>query len=42
MRFGDRARKLRDEILLTYVAVVVLVILEYESFLERRRKGRGQ
>jgi hypothetical protein len=42
MRFGDRARKLRDEALLVFAAAAVLAILKYESFLERRHKGRGR
>ena len=41
MKFGDRACKLRDKVLLVFAAATVLAILEYESFLERRRKGRG-
>jgi len=42
MRFSDRARKWRDEALLVAVAVVVLAVLEYDSFLERRRKRGGR
>jgi hypothetical protein len=41
MRFSDRVRKWRDETLLVAAAVVVLAILEYDSFLERRRKRGG-
>ena len=42
MRLSDAMRKKLEGAALVAVAILVLAILEYDSFLERRRKGRGR
>jgi len=42
MRLSEGMRQRLEGIALCGAAILVLAILEYESFLERRRKGRGR
>jgi len=42
MRLSEGMRHHLESAAMCAAAILILVILEYESFLERRRKGRGR